>query len=84
MWKHGWSASGQGLRRAVRLADRVLVLVHSGRMSTIELSSMRTKLGRDESLGYIIVGLSTDMLDLPDRMGDVETFWKTQREPEAM
>ena len=72
--------SGQGLRRAVRLADRVLVLIHSGTLSSLEVGAIRTKLGREEGLGYIVVGLSPDLLYLPDRMGDVEAFWRTNRE----
>ena len=72
--------AGQGLRRAARLADRVLVLVYSGTLSAMELSAVRTRLGREQGVGYVVIGLSDDMLELPDRMGDVDAFWRTVRE----
>lgn len=67
---------GQALRRAARLADRVVVLVHCGALSTMELSEMRTRLGRDDGIAYILVGLDDELLHLPDRTGNVDQFWK--------
>ncbi len=70
-------SKGQALRRAARLADRVIVLVPSGAISTTELAAMRTRLGRTEGVGYILVGLDDELQHLPDRAGDIDDFWRT-------
>ncbi|MEM8606668.1 MAG: hypothetical protein AAGF92_06160 [Myxococcota bacterium] len=72
----GWNGplSGPVLRRAARLAHRVLVVVSSG-MNVLELRRVTTRLGREEGVGYVLVNLPDAYLDLPDRVGDVETFW---------
>lgn len=69
-------SKGQALRRAARLADRVIVLVPSGAISTTELSQMRTRLGRTDGVGYILVGLDDELQHLPDRAGDLQGFWR--------
>lgn len=66
---------GPGLRRAARLADRVCVLIPAGASSGIELRQLVTKLGRQDGVGFIVVGLSDDYANLPDRVGPVEAFW---------
>jgi uncharacterized protein involved in exopolysaccharide biosynthesis len=66
---------GQALRRAARLADRILVLVHSGSVSALQLNRTRQRLGREDGLGYIVVGITDELSSLPDRMGDVAGFW---------
>ncbi len=66
---------GQALRRAARLADRVLVLIRCGGPSAIELKSMKSRLGRDDGVGYIVLGLAPHLRGLPDRAGDVSEFW---------
>jgi uncharacterized protein involved in exopolysaccharide biosynthesis len=66
---------GQALRRAARLANRVVVLVHSGAMSFAQLNAMSDRLGRQHGVGYIVVGLPTELQTLPDRQGSVEAFW---------
>jgi len=67
---------GQALRRAARLADRVLVVVTSGGVKASELATVRTRLGIDDGIGYVLVGASDDLSRLPDREGPVETFWQ--------
>lgn len=67
---------GQALRRAARLADRLVVLVRSGTMSALQLNAMKQRLGRRHGIGYIVVGLPYELRALPDRAGDVEVFWK--------
>jgi uncharacterized protein involved in exopolysaccharide biosynthesis len=67
---------GQALRRAARLADRLVVLVRSGTMSALQLNAMKQRLGRRHGIGYIVVGLPYELRALPDRAGDVEAFWK--------
>lgn len=72
----GWNGplSGPVLRRAARLAHRVLVVVSSG-MNVLELRRVTTRLGRDDGVGYVLVNLPTEYLDVEDRVGDVERFW---------
>jgi len=66
--------SGPILRRAARLAHRVLVIVSSG-MNAIELTRVTTRLGREAGVGYVLVNLEGAYVDLEDRVGDVEGFW---------
>ena len=74
-----WSGpyEGQVLRRAARLADRVLVLVRSGAMPAMRLNGMQHRLGRTDGIGYIVVGLPDELGGLPDRAGDVAGFWES-------
>lgn len=74
--------SGPVLRRAARLAHRVMVVVSSG-MSVIDLARLQTRLGRDEGVGYVLVNVGDAYVDLHDRVGPVETFWEGPREPET-
>ncbi|MDH3726317.1 MAG: hypothetical protein OER77_02205 [Myxococcales bacterium] len=79
--------SGPILRRAARLAHRVLVVVSSG-MNVIELTHVTTRLGREDGVGYVLVNLQDTYIDLEDRVGDVEAFWGGRqqvdtREPRA-
>lgn len=67
--------SGPALRRAARLAHRVIVVVSSG-MGVVELSRVPTRLGRDSGLGYVLVNIDDAYVDLPDRVGPVEAFWE--------
>jgi uncharacterized protein involved in exopolysaccharide biosynthesis len=67
---------GQALRRAARLADRLVVLVRSGTMSALQLYAVNQRLGRQHGIGYIVVGLPSELRALPDRVGDVEAFWR--------
>jgi hypothetical protein len=66
--------SGPVLRRAARLAHRVLVVVSSG-MNVLELNRVTTRLGRKDGVGYVLVNLRDEYVDLEDRVGDVEAFW---------
>jgi len=68
---------GQALRRAARLADRVIVLVRSGAMSALQLNAMQHRLGRQRGIGYIVVGFPSDLGALPDRAGNVAAFWRS-------
>ncbi len=72
-------SSGPQLRRAARLADRVLVVVTSGSLSAADVASIRSRLGRDDGVGYVVVGVGPDMTGLPDRAGRVEEFWFARR-----
>jgi hypothetical protein len=67
---------GQSIRRAARLADRVIVLIRSGAVSMLELNGIQRRFGRDQGVGFIVIGLPEELLTLPDRMGDVAAFWR--------
>ncbi len=67
---------GQALRRAARLASRIIVLVHSGALSALDLNAMQHRLGRKDGIGYIVVGLPDELRSLTDRAGNVAEFWR--------
>ena len=68
---------GQSLRRAARLATRVVVLVRAGAMSAIRLNGIQSRVGRQDGIGYIVVGLPGELASLPDRAGNVDQFWRS-------
>lgn len=67
--------SGPVFRRAARLAHRVMVVVSSG-MSGLDLARVRTRLGREDGVGYVLVNVPDAYVDLEDRVGPVEAFWQ--------
>jgi hypothetical protein len=67
----------QSLRRAARIADRVVILVRSGAMSAPKLNGIQNRVGRKRGIGYIVVGLPEELHTLPDRVGDVAGFWRS-------
>ncbi|MGB5812166.1 MAG: hypothetical protein WBG86_16640 [Polyangiales bacterium] len=66
---------GQALRRASRLADRVLVLVRSGGISALTLNTIQHRLGRNHGIGYVVLSLPEDLKSLSDRQGNVAAYW---------
>jgi len=74
--------SGPVLRRAARLAHRVLVVVSSG-MSVIDLARIQTRLGREVGVGYVLVNVGDAYVDLQDRVGPVEEFWGSADDSDA-
>ena len=75
---HAWlgAVEGPALRRAARMADRVIVLLTSGAEVFTHVAGLRTRLGRESGVGVVLLGLTPELLKLPDRVGDVETFWR--------
>ncbi|MFT3925953.1 MAG: hypothetical protein QM778_25645 [Myxococcales bacterium] len=69
----------QALRRAARLADRVLVVVYSGKHDIFQLMKIRGRLGRDTGIGLLFVGLEKDYAMVRDRVGAIESFWYATR-----
>lgn len=69
---------GPSLRRAARLADRVLVVIAAGTLSVTEVAQLRSRLGRNNGIGLLLVGLNPDFVRLPDRVGEVERFWEAR------
>ena len=65
----------QALRRAARLADRVVLVVRSDSMSPLALNGVRRRVGRDSGIGYIVLGIPEELRGLPDRVGNVTEFW---------
>jgi hypothetical protein len=76
-----WTGKSNGpqLRRAARLADRVLVVVASGELSAAELSRIRAQIGREDGVGFVVVGIPRELSGTDDRSGKVEEFWFTTR-----
>ncbi|HET6417370.1 MAG TPA: hypothetical protein VFG22_13825 [Polyangiales bacterium] len=75
--------SGPVLRRAARLAHRVMVVVSSG-MSAVDLARIHTRLGRENGVGYVLVNVSDAYVDLKDRVGPVEEFWAGLRDADPL
>jgi uncharacterized protein involved in exopolysaccharide biosynthesis len=69
----------QALRRAARLADRVMVVVASGKHSIFQLMKIKGRLGREQGIGVLLVGLDKDYAMVRDRVGDIERFWHATR-----
>ncbi len=69
----------QALRRAARLADRVLVVVGSGKHSIFQLMKIKGRLGRDSGIGVLLVGLDKEFAMVRDRVGEIERFWHATR-----
>ncbi len=78
-----WAGDGSGppARRAVRVADRVIVVVTSGGISFGALERLRQSIGRedDDGVAYLVLGMRPHLAGLPDRAGPVEQFWRTRR-----
>ena len=74
--------SGPLLRRAARLAHRVMVVVSSG-MSVVDLARVHTRLGREKGVGYVLVNVSDAYVDLHDRVGSVGEFWEGARDTQG-
>jgi uncharacterized protein involved in exopolysaccharide biosynthesis len=72
-------AHGQGLRRAARLADRVLVAVPAGEATAAELLATRTRLGRSHGVAFVLLNLPTELARLADRVGPVDAFWDLRK-----
>lgn len=66
---------GPAIRRAARLADRVLVVVPSARTSVMTLLDVGSRLGRRRGVGFVVVDLDPGLSHLPDRSGNPEDFW---------
>jgi uncharacterized protein involved in exopolysaccharide biosynthesis len=77
------SVPAQALRRAARMADRVLVVALSGRHGWLELTRVRNLLGRDAGVGILLVGLPKPYAMVRDRVGEVARFWRATREAAA-
>jgi hypothetical protein len=77
---HTWEgeSEGQAMRRAARLASRVLVVLRSGTMSMFEVAQIRSRLGRDQGIGVLLVDLDPQFMHFRDRIGGVGAFWREE------
>jgi uncharacterized protein involved in exopolysaccharide biosynthesis len=65
----------QGFRRMARQSTRVLVLIEAGTHSPFELMALPHLLGREDRIGFVLLGVGTEFARSPDQMGDVSGFW---------
>jgi uncharacterized protein involved in exopolysaccharide biosynthesis len=65
----------EALRRASRQADRVVLIVEAGRHPGWDLSGISVRLGRDDHVGLVVVGVGPDVIGCADRVGSVDRFW---------
>lgn len=72
--------SGPVLRRAARLAHRVVVVVSSG-ASAVDLTRVQARLGRGDGVGYVLINSEDRYAEHHDRVGPVDEFW--QGKPKA-
>jgi len=73
---------GPLLRRAARLADRVIVTLTSGTVSAFKLTNLTSMLGRKDGIGLLLLGLDKTLANSADRIGPVKQFWSTIRNPD--
>ncbi len=76
-WEGGTSSISK--RRASRLSDRVIVVLASNTASAFRVADLPIRLGRDQGLGVLVIGIDPSLAHLPDRIGDVDGFWMSER-----
>lgn len=69
----------QALRRAARLADRVLVVATADKHNVLALTKIPGRLGREDGIGVLLVGLLPDYAMVKDRVGELDKFWKATK-----
>jgi hypothetical protein len=67
---------GTGLRRASRSADAVIVVVIADEVKAMDLAKMPTLLGRERGVAYLLLGISEEVANMPDRVGPNDDFWE--------
>jgi hypothetical protein len=73
------SLSDPNLRRAARLADRILITVRSGEVSIFQLTRLSSVLGRFNGIGLVILDQDKTLSDSADRAGPVAAFWNFEQ-----
>jgi uncharacterized protein involved in exopolysaccharide biosynthesis len=68
-------AAGQSVRKAVRNAARVIVVVNAGAHSLLSISEFAMRIGAQSQLGYVLLNVTDELVVLPERVGDVRAFW---------
>lgn len=67
--------AGPTLRRACRIADRVIVIVREGTIGALSLAELSVRLGREDGVGVLITGIDDSQVARADRVGAVREFW---------
>ncbi|MBS2023076.1 MAG: hypothetical protein JST92_11735 [Deltaproteobacteria bacterium] len=73
-------AQGPALRRAVRSADRVLLMVGAGEHSGLKLAQLPGRIGAERSYGFALLGVAGWLSALPDTCGDANSFWNPRKD----
>ncbi len=63
------------LRKRVRLADRVVIVVRAGGHSVFELRNLCTRLGRNQGMAICVTGVGSHLANFAQQAGDVETYF---------
>ena len=71
----GGTTEGPPIRRASRLADRVIVVVSSGTINIFEAMRISRRIGRHAGVGFILVNLPLEDVVLGDRVGELAEFF---------
>lgn len=71
----GGTTEGAPIRRAARLADRVIVIVSSGTINIFEAMRISRRVGRQSGVGFILVNLPIEDVALGDRVGELTEFF---------
>lgn len=71
----GGTTEGPPIRRASRLADRVIVIVSSGSINIFEAMRISRRIGRKTGVGFILVNLPLEDIVLGDRVGELREFF---------
>ncbi len=73
--------SGHMVRKAVKAASRVVVLVCSGERSAFSISELPMRVGARGTVGYVLVDVTDELSVLPEQVGDAASFWRPVSEP---
>jgi len=66
-------------RRAVREADRAILLVASGVHSAFELRALVNRMGGPGRIAFVLVDIAPDLAAFTDSVGDANAFWRACR-----
>lgn len=76
-------APAANVRQAVREADRVLVIVASGKHSAPAIQAFVTRIAPAALIGFILLDVREELAMLPDVVGDAHAFWNERRSSSA-
>lgn len=69
------SPATPGVRRELRSAARVLVVVRAGAHSALELAALRDVAPRGARIAVVVTGVADDVAHRADQVGDAREFW---------
>jgi len=74
---------GPELRRGLRAATHVIVVVSAGKHSAFMLQNFVQRIGFSRRVGFVLVDIDPSHGILPDLAGDIAEFWKTPLSEQA-